>query len=208
MGMHAGISVGPDGATHQMLEDLGMMRMLPNMTVLNPADAEEGRKMIVAAAKTKEPTYVRFGRMDVPVFTTPETPFGIGKALMLWKSEKPKVTLVASGSMSYNALMAARSLDADGIGSIVLHLGSASPLDVQAIVDAAKQTGRVVSIEEHQIKGGVGSAVAEALAANYPVPMKFIGLDSFGQSGTPTELIEHYGLHPAGIAESVRTFVC
>jgi len=205
MGMHAGISVGPDGATHQMLEDLGMMRMLPNMIVLNPCDAEEGRKATVAAAKNGKPVYIRFGRADAPVFTTADTPFEIGKALILWKSEKPKVALIGSGTMSYNALMAARSLESDGIGSIVLHLGSVKPIDRDAIIAAAKLTGRVVTVEEHQVAGGVGSAVAEVLAESYPVPMKFIGLqDTFGQSGTPDELVEHYGLHPARIAETVR----
>ncbi len=208
MGMHAGISVGPDGATHQMLEDLGMMRMLPNMIVLNPCDAEEGRKMTIAAAKNGKPTYIRFGRADAPVFTTPETPFDIGKALLLWKSEKPKVAIIGSGTMSYNALMAARSLESDGIGSIVLHLGSVKPIDREAIIAAAKEAGRVVTVEEHQVAGGVGSAVAEVLAEAYPVPMKFIGLnDTFGQSGTPDELIEHYGLHPARIAETARRMI-
>lgn len=206
MGMHAGVSVGPDGATHQMLEDLGMMRMLPNMIVLNPVDAEEGRKMTIAAAKNGKPTYIRFGRADVPVFTTPETPFDIGKALTLWKSEKPKVAIIGTGTMSYNALLAARSLESDGIGSIVLHIGSVKPIDREAIIAAAKLAGRVVTVEEHQVMGGVGSAVAEVLVESYPVPMKFVGLqDSFGQSGKPEELIEHYGLHPARIAEIVRS---
>ncbi len=208
MGMHAGVSVGPDGATHQMLEDLGMMRMLPNMIVLNPCDAEEARKATIAAAKNGKPTYIRFGRSDVPVFTTPDTPFEIGKALTLWKSEKPKVAIIGSGSMSYNALMAARSLEADGIGSIVLHLGSVKPIDANAIIEAAKLAGRVVTVEEHQIMGGVGSAVAEVLAQAYPVPMKLIGLeDTFGQSGTPDELIQHYGLSPVRIAERIRKMI-
>jgi transketolase len=208
-GMHAGVSVGPDGATHQMLEDMGLMRMLPHMTVLNPADAEEARKATVAAAKMKGPVYVRFGRADVPVFTTSETPFTIGKALPLWTAEgKAQVALVATGSMSYNALAAARALHAEGIESSVLHLPSVKPLDEAAILDAARSAGRVITIEEHQIAGGFGSAVAELLGRKYPVPHLRIGIDDeFGQSGTPEELIEHYGLSAARIAERARQFV-
>jgi transketolase len=204
-GMHAGVSVGLDGATHQMLEDIGMMRMLPHMTVLNPCDAEEARKATIAAAKLAGPVYMRFGRSDVPVFTTSETPFSIGKALVLWKSEKPRVALIATGSMSYNALVAARALHADGIESVLLHVPTVKPLDEKAILDAACRAGRVVTVEEHQVMGGFGSAVAELLAKKYPVPVSFVGIqDEFGQSGTPDELIEHYGLSPSHIAEVAR----
>ncbi|MFZ1987891.1 MAG: transketolase C-terminal domain-containing protein [Minisyncoccia bacterium] len=208
MGMHAGVSVGPDGATHQMLEDIGLMRMLPHMTVINPGDAEEARKVVIAAAATDGPVYVRFGRSNVPVFTTPQTPFEIGKALTLWESERPQVTFIASGSMSYNALLAARSLESDGIGSLVLHLPTIKPIDVEAVVKAVKKTGRVVSVEEHQVAGGMGSAVAEVLAKEYPAPMKFLGIqDEFGQSGEPDELIEHYGLGAPYIAHVAHLFV-
>lgn len=204
-GMHAGVSVGPDGATHQMLEDMGLMRMLPHMTVLNPCDAEEARRVVVAAASYDGPVYIRFGRSNVPVFTTTETPFEIGKALTLWKSGKPKVALMATGSMSFNALTAARALESDGVGTIVLHHASVKPLDEDAIVAAAKMAGKVITIEEHQVHGGFGSAVAEVLAKKYPVPMEFIGLqDEFGQSGDPDELIEHYGLAAPHIAEVAR----
>ncbi len=204
-GMHAGVSVGPDGATHQMLEDIGLMRMLPHMTVMNPCDAEEARKAVVAAAELGGPVYIRFGRSNVPVFTTSATPFEIGKALTLWKSDKPQVALIATGSMSYNALVAARALEADGIGTLVLHVPTIKPLDADAVIEAAKITGKVVTIEEHQIAGGFGSAIAECLVKKYPVPMECIGLqDEFGQSGTPEELIEHYGLSPAHIAEVSR----
>jgi transketolase len=207
-GMHAGVSVGPDGATHQMLEDIGLMRMLPHMVVLNPADAEEGRKAVVAAAQTSDPTYIRFGRSAVPVFTTPETPFQIGKALMLWRSEKPKVALIATGSMAYNALVAARALESDGIGSIVLNLHTIKPLDEEAILAAAKATGRVVTIEEHQVAGGMGSAVAELLSERYPVPVTRLGVkDVFGQSGDPDQLIEYYGLAAPHIIETIRTLI-
>lgn len=204
-GMHAGVSVGPDGATHQMLEDIGLMRMLPNMTVIVPSDAEEGRKAIVAAAKTDGPVYIRFGRSNVPVYTTPETPFEIGKANILWESEKPKVALLATGSMAYNALLAARSLDADGIGSIVLSVHTVKPLDSDAVVLAAKKAGRVVTIEEHQTAGGFGSAVSECLSEHFPVPITRLGIqDEFGQSGEPDELIHHYKLDAPAIAGAVR----
>lgn len=206
-GMHAGVSVGPDGATHQMLEDIGLMRMLPHMTVIAPADAEEARKAVVLAAKSKTPIYIRFGRSPVPVFTTPETPFVIGKALKLWDSgEKVKVAIMATGSMAYQALVAARALEADGVGSIVLSVPTIKPLDVEAVVDAARRSGgRVVTIEEHQAAGGFGSAIAEALSEKYPVPITRIGMpDEFGQSGTPEELLEHYGLSAVHIEEVVR----
>lgn len=207
-GMHAGISVGPDGATHQMLEDLGLMRMLPRMAVLNPVDAQEATKAVMAAARVDHPTYIRFGRTAVPTFTTPETPFEIGKALTLWKSEAPKVALLGSGSLVYEALHAARSLEADGIGSLVLSVPSVKPLDGEAILAAAKAAGRVITVEEHQAAGGFGSAVAEFLGSTYPVPVDRIGVeDSFGQSGDPEKLIEHYGLGRVAIAKRARALV-
>lgn len=207
-GMHAGVSVGPDGATHQMLEDIGLMRMLPHMVVINPSDAEEGRKAIVAAALTPDPTYIRFGRAATAVFTTPETPFQIGKAVTLWKSEKPKVAIIATGSVAYNALVAARALESDGIGSLVINLHTIKPLDAEAIIAAAKTCGRVLTVEEHQVAGGMGSAVAELLTDAYPVPVKRLGIkDEFGQSGEPDQLIEHYGLGASSIVEAVRKLI-
>jgi transketolase len=202
-GMHAGVSVGPDGATHQMLEDIGLMRMLPGMTVIAPADAEEARKAVVTAAKMKTHVYIRFGRAGTPVFTTRETPFEVGKALKLWESEaNVKVALMATGQMAYQALLAARALDTEGIGSIVLSVPTVKPLDVEAVVDAGRKAGRV----EHQIAGGFGSAIAEALSERYPVPVMRVGIpDQFGQSGEPNELLEHYGLSPSHIEEVVRT---
>jgi len=204
-GMHAGVSVGPDGATHQMLEDIGLMRMLPNMTVIVPSDAEEARKAVAAAAKTPLPVYIRFGRSGVPVYTTPETPFAIGKANVLWESEKPKIALMATGSMAYNALVAARALEADGIGSIVLSVPTVKPLDTDTVIKAAARAGRVLTIEEHQIAGGFGSAIAECLSEKHPVPVLRMGLnDEFGQSGEPDELIHHYKLDAPAIAGAVR----
>jgi transketolase len=204
-GMHAGVSVGPDGATHQMLEDIGMMRMLPNMIVLNPGDAEEARKATVAAAKQAGPVYLRFGRAGVPVFTTTETPFEIGKALTLWEDEKPKVALLSTGSLSHTALQAARALSADGVGAVVLHVPTIKPLDEEAVINAAKRAGVVVTVEEHQVAGGFGSAIAELLSEKFPVRIKRLGIDDqFGQSGEPDELLAHYGLSAPHIAEEVR----
>jgi transketolase len=211
-GMHAGVSVGPDGATHQMLEDIGMMRMLPRMTVIAPGDAEEARKAVVAAAQTDGPVYLRFGRAPTPVFTTDETPFTIGKALELWKpndgSQKPEIAILATGSVSYAALAAARTLAEEGIQTIVLHIPTIKPLDTEAILAATRVAGRVITVEEHQTMGGFGSAVAEFLAEEHPVPLKRLGIqDRFGQSGSPDELLAHYGLDASSIAEAARAFI-
>lgn len=207
-GMHAGVSVGPDGATHQMLEDIGMMRMLPGMTVIAPADSEEARKCVVAAAKTDGPVYLRFGRAATPVFTTGETPFRIGKALVLWESEQPQVALLSTGSLSHTALQAASALAKEGIQTIVLHVPTIKPLDTELILDVARRAGRIITVEEHQAAGGFGSAVAEFLSEHHPVPVRRLGVqDRFGQSGAPEELLTQYGLDALHIAETVRAFV-
>ncbi len=204
-GMHAGVSVGPDGATHQMLEDLGLMRMLPNLLVVAPGDAEEARKAVVWAAKHTGPVYLRFGRSATPVFTTAETPFEVGKALTLWEDARPRVALITTGSLAREALLAARSLAAENIGSIVLHMPFVKPLDEAAILHAAGKAGRVVTIEEHQAAGGFGSAVAELLAEKLPTPLYRVGVhDQFGQSGEPEELLEHYGLDATHIVDVAR----
>ena len=205
MGMHAGVSVGPDGATHQMLEDIALMRALPRMTVIVPADAEEARKATVAAALIPGPVYIRFGRAATPVFTTKETPFSVGMALTLWESKKPEVALIATGTLVHETLVAARLLEEEGIGTLVINLHTVKPLDEKAVIRAAKHTGRVVTIEEHQAAGGMGSAVAECLAKHHPVPMRFVAVqDQFGQSGEPSELIAHYGLDANTIASAAR----
>lgn len=204
-GMHAGVSVGPDGATHQMLEDIGLMRMLPNMTVVVPADAEEARKATVAAAQLQKPIYLRFGRSNVPTFTKPETPFEIGKADILWKSEQPQVALIACGGLVYQALLAAKELEAAGVESVVVNNHTIKPLDEKTILDVARECGAVVTIEEHQVAGGMGSAVAELLARELPTPQVFVGVhDEFGQSGEPDELIAHYGMDAKGIVAAVQ----
>jgi transketolase len=207
-GMHAGVSVGPDGATHQMLEDIGMMRMLPNMIVLNPCDVEEAKKAVIAVAKIDSPVYIRFGRAATPIFTTSETPFEIGKALKLWESEKPQVAILSTGSLSYAALSAAQKLSENGVESSVLHFSTIKPLDTEAVLEASRRAGKVVTIEEHQIAGGFGSAVTEFLSEKYPVPIKRIGVnDQFGQSGEPDELLKQYGLDTISLIEVINQFV-
>ena len=207
-GMHAGVSVGPDGATHQMLEDIGMMRMLPGMTVLAPGDAEEARKAVIAAAKHDGPVYIRFGRAATPVFTTSLTPFQIGKALTLWEEDAAKVALLSTGSLSYAALTAARALVEEGVGALVLHVPTIKPLDTEAILDAAKRAGRIVTLEEHQAAGGFGSAVAELLSQRHPVPIRRLGVqDMFGQSGSPQQLLEYYGLDTNAVVKVAKQLV-
>jgi transketolase len=204
-GMHAGVSVGPDGATHQMLEDISLMRGLPHMVVINPADAEEARKATIAAALHNGPVYLRFGRSNTPTFTTKETPFEIGKALVLHDNQSPKVAIISTGSLSYQALLAARALEADGIGAMVVHVHTIKPLDEEEILEVAKRAGHIVTVEEHQITGGLGSAVAEFLSEVRPTPIRRLGVhDRFGQSGTPEELLEEYGMNAVHIAGAAR----
>jgi transketolase len=204
-GMHAGIQTGPDGATHQMLEDIAMMRAMPNMIVIVPSDAEEGKKAVMAAAKNGKPTYLRFGRANEPVLTTPETPFEVGKALKVWESKDPKVAILVTGSLLYQALVAAKKLDEAGTGSIVLDVHTVKPLDREAIIGAAKQAGAVVTVEEHQINGGFGGAVAELLGEECPTRMVRLGIpDKFGQSGEPDELVNFYGLNADGVIQAVE----
>jgi transketolase len=207
-GMHAGVSVGPDGATHQMLEDIGLMRLLPNMTVIAPGDAEEARKAVMLASQTDGPVYLRFARSATPVFTTPATPFEIGKALLVWEGNNPKVGILSTGALTYQALLSARALSADGIESVVLHIPTIKPLDREAILSIAKRVQGIVTIEEHQSAGGFGSAVAELLAKHHPLPMRFVGVeDEFGQSGTPEELLSYYKLDASHIVDSVQSLL-
>lgn len=204
-GMHAGVSVGPDGATHQMLEDIGLMRMLPHMSVINPSDALEAERAVVAVARSGKPAYVRFGRSGVPTYTTAETPFEIGKAYVLWESAKPRVSILTTGSVAYEALLAARTLAADAIEVEVISFPTIKPLDVEAVSAAARRSGMLITVEEHQIAGGFGSAVCEHISETHPVPVRRLGIsDQFGQSGEPEELLEHYGLTATDIAKNVR----
>lgn len=203
-GSHAGVSVGPDGGTHQAIEDIAITRVIPRMVVISPCDAVEARKATIAAAETGTPVYLRLAREGTPVMTTKSTPFEIGKAQTFWSSNNPKVGIIATGALLYKALEAARELE-DEIEVEVMNLATIKPLDEEAVTDLAKRTGRIVTVEEHQVAGGMGSAVAECLAIHKPVPMEFIGVhDKFGQSGTPEELIEHYGMGVKNIVEAVR----
>lgn len=207
-GMHAGVSVGPDGATHQMLEDLALMRAMPNMIVLSPCDAEEGRKATIAAAKAGKPVYMRFGRDKSPVMTTAESPFEIGKANVLWRGDNPVVAIFATGPLVHHALVAAKKLAEEGIATSVTNVHTLKPLDRETIVREAQAAGSVVTVEEHQIHGGLGGAVAEVLASESPTPMEFVGMrDEFGQSGEPQELITHYKMDATGIIDAVKRVV-
>jgi len=207
VGAHAGVSVGPDGATHQALEDIALMRVQPNMKVIVPADAEEARKATYAVAFMDGPVYLRFAREKTPVFTTADSPFEIGKANVLWEAKKPEVAIIACGPLVHNALLAAKELENE-ISTVVIDNHTVKPMDRETIIAYAKKTGAVVTVEEHQIAGGMGSAVAELLAAEYPVPIEFIGVhDRFGQSGEPDELIEHYGMGVGHIKEAVRKII-
>ena len=205
-GHHAGISVGPDGATHQATEDIALMRAMPNMRVIVPCDAIEARKATVAAAQIWGPVYLRFQREKTPIMTTEETPFVPGKAEIFWQSKKPNVLIIACGGLLYHALLAARELEKEKkIGSIVLNCHTVKPLDEKKIVELAKKTGAVVTVEEHQVSGGLGGAVAEALARNYPVPIEFVGMqDTFGESGAPDALLEKYGMGKDSIVRAVK----
>ena len=209
-GSHAGISVGPDGGTHQAIEDIALTRVLPRMVVISPCDAVEAKKATVACIDVDAPVYIRLAREKTPVMTTEETPFEIGKAQITWTSDvqEPKVGIIATGALLYKALLAAVSLEKDGIGVEVMNLSTIKPLDEEAIIALAKKTGKIVTVEEHQIRGGMGSAVAEFLASKYPVPIEFIGVnDQFGQSGTPDELIEHYGMGEGAIINAVKKII-
>lgn len=199
IGSHAGLSVGPDGATHQMLEDLALMRVLPHMVVIAPGDSLEAERATLAMAADTRPSYMRLAREASPILTTADTPFEIGKAYVY--REGRDVTIVATGTMTYHALRAADLLDKDGISAEVVHCPSIKPLDVETISESVEKTGCVVTCEEAQINGGLGGAVAEVLGDTYPAPMRRIGVaDLFGQSGTPEELFAHYGLTPKHIA--------
>ena len=204
-GSHAGISVGPDGGTHQAIEDIAITRVIPRMIVLSPCDAIEAKKATLASVDTGTPVYIRLAREKTPIITTRATPFEIGEAQVYWQSEKPQVGIVATGALLHKALQAAKELEEKGIEVEVINLSTIKPLDEKSIVALAKKTGRIVTVEEHQISGGMGSAVAECLAKNFPVPIEFIGVDNqFGQSGTPEELIEHYGLGTKSIIKAVK----
>lgn len=200
---HTGITVGPDGATHQVLEDIAVMRVLPQMKVIVPADAVETEKATISAAKIDGPVYLRFGRQNAPVYTTKDTPFEIGKINRL--RDGKDVAIVACGVMVYKSLLAAEELSKNGIEATVLNCHTIKPIDTEALIKAAKECGAVVTAEEHQKSGGLGSAVAEVLVESENVPMKIIGIkDRFGESGESDELMEKYGLTSTNIVKAVK----
>lgn len=217
IGSHAGISVGPDGATHQALEDIAIMRALPNMIVIVPCDAIEAKKATLAIAKNGKPSYLRLSRSDVPTITTEETPFEIGKAQVFYEGVPSTrdtrsgrfadVTVIACGQMVYQALMAAKELASGEKGSIsvrVINCPTVKPLDKETILKAAEETGAIVTVEEHQVTGGLGGAVSELISQNYPVPIKIVGIeDHFGESGEPDELLEKFGLTKKDIVKAI-----
>ncbi|MBU2263342.1 transketolase family protein [Patescibacteria group bacterium] len=204
-GAHAGVSVGPDGGTHQAIEDIAITRVIPRMTVIVPCDSIESKKATYQAAKIKGPMYLRFAREATPIITTKDSPFEIGKANVLWESKNPQVAIIACGPLVYNSLIAAKELAEEGIEAIVVNNHTIKPIDEKTISEVAKKAGAVITVEEHQIHGGMGSAVAEVLGKNYPVPMEFIGVqDKFGESGQPEELIEHFGMGIKHIKEAVK----
>lgn len=207
VGSHAGVSVGPDGGTHQAIEDLAIMRVIPNMTVISPCDAIEAKKVTIALAKTGKPAYLRLAREKTPIITSDATPFQIGKAQVLFGDEfkKPDCLIIATGALVYKALKVAKGIvENDKKEVVVINLATIKPLDTDTILEWAKKAGAVVTLEEHQVAGGMGSAVSEFLSANLPVPIEFLGIkDKFGQSGTPEELLEHYGLGEKSIEKAV-----
>lgn len=202
IGSHAGLSVGPDGATHQALEDIAMMRVLPNMLVISPVDSIEAKKATQAIARIPSPCYLRLSREKVPIITTEQTPFAIGKMEVFYEGND--ITIIATGQMVYKALQAAEELKSHKISVRVINCHTIKPIDKETILKAAEETGAIVACEEHQVTGGLGGAVAEVLSQNYPVPLKIIGIkDCFGESGKPDELLQKYGLTKEAIIKAV-----
>lgn len=205
-GSHAGLTVGPDGGTHQALEDIALMRVIPNMQVICPCDVHEAKRATLELAKTKYPTYIRLAREKSPVITTPQTPFEIGKAQVFFQSkgDTMDVGIIACGSLVYQALQAAQKLDEEGIKVVVLNMATIKPLDTGALDTITRQARALVTVEEHQIAGGLGSAIAEYVVSHHPVPIEFVGVkDMFGQSGKPNELLDFYNLNQNTIEEAV-----
>jgi len=202
-GGHSGVTVGPDGATHQSLEEMALLRALPNMTLVTPCDYEQAKKATIAIAEMHGPAYLRFGRSAVPMFTTKDTPFQLGKADVYREGED--VALVACGLMVWEAMKAAEILANEGISARVVNCHTIKPIDVDTLVETAQRCGAIVTAEEHQVHGGLGGAVAEVMAKNFPVPMEFVGMpDTFGGSGEPDELLDIFGLRAENIVASAK----
>ncbi len=209
VGSHAGISVGPDGGTHQAIEDIALMRVMPRMAVISPCDAIEAKKATLALGMYNSAAYLRLGREKTPVITTEETPFEIGKGTIFYRPDGiAHVAIIATGSLVHHALLAARDLEKKGVKALVVNIHTIKPLDTALIETVAKEAKAVVTVEEHQIAGGLGGAVAEFLAAHLPTPIEFIGVkDQFGQSGKPAELVEHYALGREAIKVAVEKVI-
>lgn len=216
IGSHAGISVGPDGGTHQAIEDIALTRVVPNITVISPCDSIEAKKatLAVISDEIKTPVYIRLAREKTPVMTTEDTPFEIGKAQVFFESKNKKadgtidVAIIATGALVHKALVVANKLESEGLAVKVLNISTIKPLDNESVVASAREAGAIVTVEEHQVAGGLGSSVSEVLVQYYPVPMEFVGIrDQFGQSGTPEELIKHYGLDEVAIEDAIRRVI-
>ena len=206
IGSHAGVYTGPDGATHQMLEDIALMRVLPHMVVIVPGDSIEAEKATRAIAENGKPSYLRLAREKTPVFSTEDSPFEIGKAYVL--REGHDATLVGTGTMTHKLLKVAQLLEAEGVNVEVVHAPTIKPLDEETILNSVRKTGRVVTAEEAQIAGGLGGAVAELLGEKLPTPLHRVGMrDRFGESGMPPELFDHFGLTPEKIAADIKHFI-
>jgi transketolase len=200
---HAGLTLGEDGATHQILEDIGMMKMLPHMVVINPCDFNQTKAATIAIAKHVGPVYLRFGRPAVPNFTPADQAFEIGRAVML--NEGTDVTIVATGHLVWKAIEAGEKLAAEGIDADIINIHTIKPLDGEAILKSVRKTRCVVTAEEHQVNGGLGDSVAQLLARNFPLPQEYVAVnDSFGESGTPDELMKKYGLESINIVNAVK----
>jgi len=206
VGAHAGVSVGPDGATHQALEDIATTRVLPNMIVIVPADSEEARKATLAIAVNDKPSYIRLARAKTPVFTTSETPFDVGVPHVVYRSENPKIGIIACGSLVYQSILAAEELKKEGIEVSVMNLSTIKPMNEKMVTEFAQSVNHIVTAEEHQIHGGMGSAVAEVLVQRAPTKMSFIGMqDRYGESGSPDELLEYFGFTKSGIIKHIKS---
>lgn len=207
-GHHSGIMTGPDGATHQATEDIAITRCWPNIQVFVPCDAMEAKKATIQSAQIDGPVYLRFSRDKTPLITTEETPFDAKKIQTFWVSENPQTTIFATGYMLYYAVLAAKELETEGIQVLVANVCVIKPIDGETVVTLAQKTGSIVSVEDHQVAGGLGGLIAEVLAKNLPTPMEFIGLqDTFGESGSPKELLEKYNMGKNAIKEAVKKVI-
>jgi transketolase len=209
VGSHAGVSVGPDGGTHQAIEDIALTRVLPRMTVISPCDAIQAKKATLALSNAPRIAYLRLAREKTPIITTEDTPFEIGKGQVMYRPDGiAHVALIATGALVAQALRVAKDLEKKGIKAVVANIHTIKPIDTDLLIAVAKETKAIVSIEEHQIAGGLGSTIAEVLSQHYPVAMEFIGIrDQFGQSGTPTELVEKYGMGQDSIMAAVLKII-